>query len=82
MFGRLFAKRPCVGCGFCCSRSLCPPARAIFPHLKRCPFLRWEETRYVCLLIRGSETHARMLAVGEGCTRPFNRWRRYVKERV
>lgn len=82
MFGRFFTTRPCVGCGFCCAKALCPPARAIFPHLDRCPFLKWEDTRYICLLARDSEEHALMLGIGDGCIRPFNRWRRDVRRRV
>jgi hypothetical protein len=65
----------CTGCGSCCLSELCPAAQILLGQYSSiCPFLLWENGRYLCLLIK-TEISNRMepilvkaLGIGEGCS--------------
>jgi hypothetical protein len=69
--------RPCVGCGYCCSKAPCAAAQSTEAP---CKHLVAEEGRSWCGLILMSPPDVRRrlavdLAIGEGCCSPLNRLR-------
>lgn len=79
--------QPCVGCGYCCTKTLCGAAVRLYPGAKICPQLQWsdEDDRYFCglMLIQGQlgEYYRKELYAGAGCCSGLNSWRRDVKKR-
>ena len=78
--------RHCVGCGFCCIKSVCALGQMWYgvEPTDRCPGLVWREDRYRCNLIEerpNDESLKIELAVGAGCCCGLNTWRRKVKKR-
>ena len=77
----------CVGSGYCCMTTPCGVAQQVYPEQARmggrCPALRWDEKagRYFCREAEKSDTVARVLFVGAGCSSGLNTWRRDVKDR-
>jgi len=72
------AIRTCVGCGYCCKKSLCAMAVWILPperHEEECPFLYFEGERYRCALAF-HRPWAEDLCIGEGCCCSLNTERR------
>ena len=79
MIPRLVSKFPaCVGCGYCCLTAPCVLCRHRHGMVERCPELKWFGGRYLCML---AEDYEETLAIGQGCGRNMNSWRKEVKER-
>ena len=78
-FGRI---RPCIGCGYCCTKSTCMYGNHLHPglHDKICPELLWDGTRHVCKPMlqpgKAGEDCRLALYAGEGCCSNLNSWRR------
>jgi len=71
----------CIGCGFCCTKTLCDVARRVYSTIYTpCPALVWTGERHVCKLMtlpsRLGETYRQELYAGEGCCSGLNSWRR------
>jgi hypothetical protein len=64
--------QPCVGCGYCCQKTVCFVGQANGAHHKPpCEFLVHKDGRFWCLLVLQFEDSARMkhdLAIGCGCS--------------
>lgn len=77
----------CVGCGFCCIKTPCQVSMRLYPSVKYCPQLIWddEKGRYFCglMIIEGliGEGYRKELYAGEGCCSSLNSWRNDVKKR-
>lgn len=82
MLHLLFVHRECVGCGYCCLHSQCEPGQQRYGHHRICPGLYWNGSRYRCAYVEEDATMRAMVQTGEGCCRPFNRWRKDVWQRV
>jgi len=64
----------CMGCGYCCKKSLCVLAVTLLPDSVpegECPFLYQEDDRYKCILAI-HERWAKELYIGEGCCSGMN----------
>lgn len=77
---------PCVGCGWCCLSDPCEVSHRKYGHTRRCPELKWDETRkrYLCLLMDSEQEGAAaryQLHEGQGCCAPLNPWRQDVRNR-
>ncbi|ABB40242.1 hypothetical protein Dde_3449 [Oleidesulfovibrio alaskensis G20] len=72
----------CVGCGYCCVKSQCPPSNALFGPRRICPALYWNGECYRCALAEQSGAVGRLVHVGSGCCSPLNRWRLDVRPRI
>ena len=64
--------RPCVGCGFCCSKSLCPLGSTHYGYERPCPALVFQDERYWCKFILEATAEHRQkliawLYIGDGC---------------
>ena len=78
----------CVGCGFCCIKTLCAAALRLYGGgVKKCPQLIWNEEnkRYFCglMILPGTlgENYRKELYAGAGCCCNMNSWRQDVKRR-
>jgi hypothetical protein len=68
-------ERPvCVGCGYCCKRSICRTGAMIYGHYKDpCPSLISTDMGYKCgLYLSDPERFQFFLEIGEGCLYPLN----------
>lgn len=76
----------CVGCGYCCMKTLCDAARRLYPGATLCPQLLWLDNRYECGLMKiggpVGEGYRKELAAGAGCCSSLNSWRMDVKPRM
>ena len=85
----------CVGCGFCCSKSICIAGLTYHKISDQtqydiCPSLKWvdSENRHMCDLIYSmppgtlKDDYMRELAIGAGCCMGLNDWRGKVKDRT
>jgi hypothetical protein len=77
---------PCVGCGWCCLDNQCETSHRLYGYRKRCPSLRFDETRgrYLCMLML-DPVHAkesrRANFESQGCCNPLGEWRKDVRNR-
>ena len=71
--------RPCVGCGYCCRKVVCPVGHVSEPG-GECDHLLWSvaDRRYYCELVRypmsiaeGAAIARSVLAIGAGCCSPL-----------
>lgn len=83
--------QPCVGCGYCCTTSVCivgvihlslSPTDARLP----CPALEFRDGRHWCGLIDKFEGEDKkliteLLSIGAGCCSSLNTWRNEIKDR-
>lgn len=83
------ATRPCVGCGYCCTKAQCALSSNLFGIRPICPALNWNGKRHLCLLMttdtmRGVPAREirERLYEGAGCCSPLNTWRRDIKDRT
>lgn len=78
----------CVGCGYCCMQTPCSIATRLYPGVRECPQLTWDERdqRYYCGLMLLSEPlgsyYRQELFAGAGCCSSLNSWRQDVKRRT
>ena len=76
--------RPCIGCGYCCSKVRCALGASIHgAELGPCPSLHWDGARHWCGLVLNAAGAARErlqaeLAIGAGCCSPLNSLRRQL----
>lgn len=82
-----YPTKECVGCGYCCIKTLCDAARRLYPGARSCPQLLWieEDNRYKCglMMIAGpvGQGYRAELYAGAGCCSGLNSWRQDVKKR-
>lgn len=73
--------KDCIGCGFCCTKTLCEAARRVYSTIHTpCPGLIWNGERHECKLMTlpgelGS-IYRKELYAGEGCCMGLNSWRK------
>lgn len=85
MFGQ-----PCVGCGHCCSISICAYGQAdggVAYDDVPCPLLRFDGERHWCTLVEQAEGQELEdmrdgLAIEEGCCSGLNTWRDNIIDRT
>jgi len=74
----------CIGCGFCCWKSMCQAGHRLYPGAELCPALIWNGKRHVCDLMQlpGNlgELYRKELYAREGCCSNLNSWRRMPLE--
>lgn len=78
--------KECVGCGYCCIKSVCLVSASLHKGFRECPELKWNGFRHVCklmeLLGERGERYRKELYAGEGCCSGLNTWRREIKNRI
>jgi len=75
--------KPCVGCGFCCSKAMCSVGRRVYGNaVEYCPALTWNPSteRHFCALAKlpgdlGAQ-YRKELHIGAGCCANLNSWRK------
>ena len=68
----------CVGCGYCCISVPCFLSAKLYGSVDRCPALKWNGSRYICLL---APVYGDQFFVGLGCPSSLNTWRQNVRKR-
>lgn len=79
----------CVGCGYCCMKTICAAGERIYGPVKQCPSLIWDENakRHYCELVMKpgeiGERYRKELFIGAGCSSSlFNDWRENIQDRT
>lgn len=79
----------CVGCGFCCTKSVCAAGLRIHGPVTKCPSLIWDEEkgRHICKLVTIPGDiglrYRKELYIGDGCCASmFNTWRDNLQDRT
>lgn len=71
--------KPCIGCGYCCAKAQCIISIRIYGRTRRCPSLRWNGQRHVCVLMLDQnllyQQYRKELGEGLGCCSSLNSWR-------